>query len=353
MSKLLVVPIAYVVAVLPFAPLARAVDFAQELPSPTVIETLNGVRIFRGWKCGHGTITRSIDGGEAKKMVSQLDRGDTVGMCGNAGANGYAELINVPQLGEGHHTIEFFDDGTKFAQAEFQVIKVRKDNFLTSDETASAATTRFRLAGFPSLEESVYVSWSQSDQGFFVDKFLPTPGDLCAGALLSEHFAQSICADVCEDVELQHDGTWSTDPVDIAAAGCPENDSICGCIRPEIPEARCTNLLDGAMVDDSCWVLSFAGQSCHDACANRNLLYDPKTDSFAGSGATDATGCVAVADALTPEATPFLPDVDLGGCAGALGCSVIPSTMQFARCTIPETSAGAASPGGRRYCACR
>ncbi len=197
--------------------------FNQEFPPPSSIETLNGARLFGGWKCNHGEITRAVDGGPQVAMASRLSRGDTIPpfcetCCDNDGSNGYAELINVPLFGEGRHTIEFYDDGVKFAEAEFDVIKVRGDNFLKSEDLAGAQKT-FLLQGFPGPGENVIVSWSQREQGFFVTSYCPM-GECVAEEGLVAFWSFDEC-DARDDSGNGHAGIMNGNPACVAVRWTP------------------------------------------------------------------------------------------------------------------------------------
>lgn len=54
-------------------------------------------------------------------------------------------------------------------------------------------------------------------------------------------------------------------------------------VKPSIEVGCVPCPADGVVVDDTCWILGAAGDTCTAACALRDMDYDAKTDSYAGS----------------------------------------------------------------------
>jgi hypothetical protein len=96
-----------------------------------------------------------------------------------------------------------------------------------------------------------------------------------------------------------------------------------------------------------CWFLGVPKASCDAACAIEGRAYDAATESYAGSGGTDA-GCIGVLDALGVPAGPLFTN---SSCFAGLGCVYAPPTGR-ARCAAPPTDPSS-SGGVERVCACQ
>lgn len=169
----------------------------QENPPEGSTTTLSGVQVISGWKCNPGTITYRIDGGAALKMASGTSRGDTAAVCGNSGLNGYGALDNVNKYGDGAHVARFYDNGVQFAQANFDVVTLGGDAFVTG---AAASVDVF---DFPDPGMGVSLDWVQGTQGFEITSFCtgddcpsPCPSDMeRVGAFCIDKVARaSLCA---------------------------------------------------------------------------------------------------------------------------------------------------------------
>ena len=143
----------------------------QENPPEGTTSTLSGVQVISGWKCNPGTITYRVDGGPSLKMASGTSRGDTAAICGNTGFNGYGALDNVNKYGDGAHVARFYDNGVQFAQANFDVVTLGGDPFV------SGAAGSVDLFDFPNPGEGVSLDWVEGTQGFEVSAFCA--GDEC------------------------------------------------------------------------------------------------------------------------------------------------------------------------------
>ena len=140
----------------------------QENPHQNRVDDLSAVTVISGWKCDPGAITFSVDDGDPIDMASGTDRGDTSATCGNDGKNGYGVLWNVNLFGDGEHTAEFFDDGVKFAEATFNVVRFG-ENFLRD------VIRELPLPNFPMPGEYAMLEWREGLQNFVVTEFSPTP----------------------------------------------------------------------------------------------------------------------------------------------------------------------------------
>lgn len=170
-----------------------AAGAGQENPPEGTTTTLSGVQVISGWKCNPGTITCRIDGGPSLKMASGTSRGDTAATCGNSGLNGYGALDNVSKYGDGAHVARFFDNGVQFAQANFDVVTLGGDAFVTG---AAASGDAF---DFPDPGQGVSLDWVQGTQGFEITDFCtgddcpsPCPSDMeRVGAFCIDKLARS------------------------------------------------------------------------------------------------------------------------------------------------------------------
>jgi hypothetical protein len=138
-------------------------------------------------------------------------------------------------------------------------------------------------------------------------------------------------ADICGDNEL--DGTEQCDGT--ADGACPGN-CLPDCTCPPCP---------GEVVGGFCWFFGAQGESCDTVCGNQGRTYDAATETYAGSGGTDAN-CTAV---LTAFGQTFN---GTNSSTSGVGCSVLPVFGGF-RITSPATT-GAGSVGNiSRACACQ
>jgi hypothetical protein len=130
----------------------------QESPSKGSYES--GIGLIRGWVCDASTVEVEINGGERLSTGHGTQRGDTVGVCGDAN-NGFGYLVNWNNLGDGTHTLRAFADGLEFARAQFTVTTLGVDYL-------RGASGAFSLPNFPRPGESVTVRWSEVHQNFVI-----------------------------------------------------------------------------------------------------------------------------------------------------------------------------------------
>ena len=145
----------------PSVPFAQpAEQFGIDSPLPDSVQS-GVVGPPNGWKCPRsGAITAQIDGGPELSMVSDLSRRDTAMACANSGDNGFALVPwNWNTVGDGPHTIAFFDAGVKFAEIDFKVATFGTE-FL--QDAAACAT----INNFPDPGAGVLVCWDQAIQNF-------------------------------------------------------------------------------------------------------------------------------------------------------------------------------------------
>jgi cysteine-rich repeat protein len=155
------------------------------------------------------------------------------------------------------------------------------------------------------------------------------------------------CREDCTE-EICGDGIL--DPQEECDEGDTENGDGC--------DANCNEEFDcategGTSASGACWFLGADAASCETTCADEGLVYDPATETVAGSGGSDLT-CGTVLTALGfAGGTPTGAPCDRGlGCWADLAIPPVPvGTSQ--RCTEPTTDAPTApGTGDRRACAC-
>jgi hypothetical protein len=133
-------------------------QFTIENPQPD--STQSGIGLISAWKCTGKNLTAVIDGIYTLALVYGSDRLDTQGTCGDTN-NGIGLLVNWNLLSNGQHTIEFFDNGVKFASVSFTV-QTLGSQFLTGK---SKTVT---VSNFPNSGQTTTLKWSESAQNFLI-----------------------------------------------------------------------------------------------------------------------------------------------------------------------------------------
>lgn len=133
----------------------------------------SGIGYFSGWKCPPNyNISIVVDGGAPLPVASAVARGDTAGVCGNDGRNGFIAQINFGLFGDGLHTAVVRQNGVPFAQSTFRVTTFGT-TFL------SGVSGAYDLPNFPRTGQTTRIDWSQGTQSFIVtatsDVPSPTP----------------------------------------------------------------------------------------------------------------------------------------------------------------------------------
>lgn len=135
---------------------------AAILEVPTNGGDASGIGYFSGWKCPpNDNVTIVLDGGAPLTVPSGVRRGDTAGVCGNTGFNGYITQYNFNLLGEGFHTASVRQNGVQFAQSTFNVTTFGV-NFL------SGASGIYVLNNFPSAGQTATIEWVEGAQNFVI-----------------------------------------------------------------------------------------------------------------------------------------------------------------------------------------
>ena len=131
-----------------------------------------------GWRCNSGEITATVDNGPTINFTEKRNRGDTAGPCNNSGDNAFiiAEPWNYNVFGSGQHTIRFFDNGSQFSSATFEIATFGTEFLLN----ASACQT---FQNFPDPGGDAEVCWDQAIQNFRITEVIedgPAPTGLQA-----------------------------------------------------------------------------------------------------------------------------------------------------------------------------
>lgn len=168
--------------------LVSTVTRAAVIEVPQNGADMSGVLYVSGWKCPpNDNISIRFDGGTWLRAASKLPRGDTAGVCGNDGANGYILQFNFNLLGDGTHTVNVRQGGTQFGAATF--------NVTTFGQTfMRGAMGSFVLEDFPTAGDEAVIEWNEASQNFLITgrgsgvvvptprptaRPTPTPASLC------------------------------------------------------------------------------------------------------------------------------------------------------------------------------
>ncbi len=115
----------------------------------------------------------------------------------------------------------------------------------------------------------------------------------------------------------------------------------------------------GRRIGGACWYVGLPNASCDTTCSDLLLYYDPATETFAGSGGTDANCQLVIRALVGGAAIGFSFSGDCGVGYG-YGCSAgnVSGTWISGRCSSPPTTSSAVPPDVAgifeyRVCACR
>ncbi|MBY0277477.1 hypothetical protein K2Z84_19265 [Candidatus Binatia bacterium] len=123
---------------------------------------VSGIGYVSGWKCPpNDDVSLDVDGGATLAVPSRVSRGDTSGVCGNDGRNGFIAQINFNLFGEGFHTVVLRQNGVAFAQSTFYVATLGAE-FLTG------AIGTYQLEDFPAPGQNTTVEWVPAQQNFVI-----------------------------------------------------------------------------------------------------------------------------------------------------------------------------------------
>jgi hypothetical protein len=130
-----------------------------------------------------------------------------------------------------------------------------------------------------------------------------------------------------------------------AAGDCIVQTQPCGAVESQV-DTCVADVIDNSCgtVGGFCWSLGAVGANCTDTCAAEGMVYDPQTETFAGSGGTDQN-CSDVLDSLGAPAGVVNSFV----CLSPVACYYGDAARN--RCTNAGTE-GDAYVNGARACAC-
>jgi len=137
---------------------------------------------------------------------------------------------------------------------------------------------------------------------------------------------------------------------------CTKAKAVGDCVLQTQPCATVEDAVDvcvADVIDNSCsteggfcWLLGATGANCTDTCAAQGMIYDPATETYAGSGGTDQA-CNDVLDSLSVPAGPL----------ASFACAISTVACYYdvffgrSRCTNVGVE-GDAYVDGQRACAC-
>lgn len=103
--------------------LTPALSFGQHaLENPQHHSNQSGIGTISGWICNGINPAIRFDGGMPVPVSYGTTRGDTAGICGDDGNNGFALLWNWNLLGDGQHVVELLNNGAVIASATVTVV---------------------------------------------------------------------------------------------------------------------------------------------------------------------------------------------------------------------------------------
>lgn len=141
--------------------------WAAVIETPGQGRRYSGVLYVGGWKCPpNDDITVRFDDGAPLRAASRLPRGDTAGVCGNGGANGYLLQFNFNLLGDGPHRVSVRQGGVQFAGSTFDVTTLGQTFLRGADGT-------YVLSDFPAAGQDTTVEWDQGTQNFVITGYDP------------------------------------------------------------------------------------------------------------------------------------------------------------------------------------
>ena len=201
------------------------------LDNPQSGSSQSGIGVINGFACEADLVEIEIDGGAAFEAGYGTSRGDTAGLCGDDGLNGFGLLFNWNLLGAGGHTIRVLVDGAEVASAAFSVTTL-------GSEFLRGVGGQFSVPDFPQPGSQVTVRWEEALQNFVIRGDSPLEGASATsngGGVIENPQGRSfqsgvgvVSGWVCEAdvVEIQFDGGTPTP----AAYGTSREDTrpVCG-----------------------------------------------------------------------------------------------------------------------------
>ncbi|MBY0279115.1 Hint domain-containing protein [Candidatus Binatia bacterium] len=171
---------------------------ALENPGPSSRQS--GIGTISGWKCDAGDLALSIDGGPSAIVAYGTGREDTRSICGDAD-NGFSYLINWNLLGPGTHTVSLYDNGSKFAEATFDVVTL-------GTSFIRGVTATKHVVDFPYSGEGTTLEWQEGLQSFVLSDWLPR------GTTLVRYRGNLLCKGQSFTSSLRANGRYTFTSVD-------------------------------------------------------------------------------------------------------------------------------------------
>ena len=133
---------------------AVAPGWAAVLEIPTPHTTLSGIGVISGWKCNAGELTARFNDGEAIPLLYGVERQDVLdaGACDRATV-GFISTMNWGELGDGQHTVKVYDNGVRFFQSTFNVVRL-------GEAFVEGAAGECLIKDFPVPDADARFSWS-------------------------------------------------------------------------------------------------------------------------------------------------------------------------------------------------
>ena len=132
----------------------------------------SGIGVISGWVCEAEEVEIEIDG-EPQPAAYGTERVDTLEVCGDTD-NGFGLLFNWNLLGAGVHAVVAYVDGVELGRATVTVTTLGAE-FVRGAEGACT------VADFPTLGETVLLSWQQNSQNFVLTAGAVPAGENRAG----------------------------------------------------------------------------------------------------------------------------------------------------------------------------
>ena len=163
--------IAGIRALYPSESVSSSVRGQLENPAPNSFQS--GIGLISGWACEEtDRVEIEISGRKGSAPYHQLwwaahgtARGDTSGVCGNQGSNGFGLLFNWNLLGDRRHTVVASVNGTEIGRSTF-IVTTLGEEFLHGREVRDV------VENFPRVGESVVIHWSEPLQNFVITDVL-------------------------------------------------------------------------------------------------------------------------------------------------------------------------------------
>lgn len=135
-------------------------EAAGVLENPAPGSGQSGIGLFSGWSCADEGLEVELDDARYLPLASGTTRKDTLDICGDTN-NGLGALFNFNLLGDGRHAVRLLRDGREIDRGTFDVTRLGAD-FLRG------VSASYRLPDFPSIGQTVELTWEQSLQNFVI-----------------------------------------------------------------------------------------------------------------------------------------------------------------------------------------